>query len=345
VSPRRHRGFDIGQLRIDWRPPETEGSAGPTAAAATAGGPHEGRPEPNPQPRPPVARLVQRLPWDFATTYPPPLADAIEAGVLAEEDAEPANVKSMHEELARQLLAVLAEGDAISDARRCGTDPRTGGRPTTRAAQERLQKYLAEEPARLDRSWQSLLGAHEAAFGEAAADAFAKALLARHAGIPVVAEAATVRRHEQAIVSARPPHDGPSTFDAHSTPDAQPDPATTHADRVIARLPAPRPLPQAIAQGRFGYDEHGPVSPSPDEVREITEAHADVLKELVADVTEAERRGLGAESIAERSERVTDAVGKYAEDFGDRAAARLLAYARRQAVLEDAPVIGKGRSR
>jgi hypothetical protein len=245
--------------------------------------------------------------------------------------------------MARQLQAVLAEGDAISDARRRHIEPRTGAKATARSGKART--HLNEGLARLKRSWQSLIGAHEAAFGEVAADAFAKAVRARHAGIPIVAEAETVRPYEEAVVGTRPPYEGPSTFDTHPTRDPQPDPAPTHADRVIARLPVPRPLPQAIAQGRFGYDERGPVSPGPDEVREITEAHADVLKELVADVTEAQRRGLGAEPIAERSERVTDAVKKYAEDFGDRAAAQLLAHARRQAVLEDAPVIGKGRSR
>ncbi len=312
------------QLTIDWATPAAEPKVAAEVALPASS---------------PVAGLVQRLPWDFATTYPPPLAYAIEAGVVSEEGAEPANVSSLHEELARQLLAVLAEGDAIRDARRRGIKPRTGARTAAQAGNE--HKRLDEALARLERSWQSLIGAHEDAFGQAAADAFSKSLRARHAGIPVVAEAKSVRVDEEAIVSARPSHDG--TFDAHPTPDAKPDPSTTHADRVIARLPVPRPLPQAIAQGRFGHDERGPISPGPDEVRAITEAHADVLKALVADVAEAERRGLGAESIAQRSEQVKDAVGKYAEDFGDRAAAQLLAYARRQVALDKAPVTGKGR--
>ena len=74
-----------------------------------------------PSPNPPKSAdsshpaLVQVLPWDFVTTFPEPLPTAIEADLLSDEDAKPENVKSMHEETARQLTGVLTELDRIAD--------------------------------------------------------------------------------------------------------------------------------------------------------------------------------------------------------------------------------------
>jgi N12 class adenine-specific DNA methylase len=115
--------------------------------------------------------------------------------------------------------------------------------------------------------------------------------------------------------------------------------------RSSERLPVPRPLRQAVANGNFGRDENGPVSPSPAEVREITETHALELNELLADLREAYRRGLNEAGCIPRQERVDEAVAKYAEDFGDQAAERLLAYCRREAVLQEKSRQDMGRGR
>ena len=73
------------------------------------------------------------------------------------------------------------------DARRRGVDPVTGKSPKSHAARERLRKLFDSEPARLERWFQNLMDTYESAFGPDAADAFDKAIRARHAGIQVVA--------------------------------------------------------------------------------------------------------------------------------------------------------------
>ena len=103
----------------------------------------------------------------------------------------------------------------------------------------------------------------------------------------------------------------------------------------------PRPLPAAVAAGHFGQDENGPVNPSADEVREITVNHAEELTELLADLREAERRSLNEAERRWRSELVDAAVKKYAGDFGDHAGQQLLAYCRRQMLINEAD--GPGR--
>jgi hypothetical protein len=62
----------------------------------------------------------------------------------------------------------------------------------------------------------------------------------------------------------------------------------------------------------FGQDENGkPIRPKADEVREITEQHAERMLEM----TDAE---------------LSAAVTKYAEDFGPRPASQLERYVRRR---------------
>jgi hypothetical protein len=277
---------------------------------------------------------VQVLPWDFVTTFPEPLPDAIEAGTVSEEDAEPENLLAMHEELARQLLHVLVERDEIADARRGGVNPKTGARPTSRGATERLKMFFETEPTRLERTWQMLMGTYEEAFGDEAALAFSKAMRARHAGVRVVTEE-QYRSESEKQVDARPVP--PAVLNTTGTEDAE----GLHVKavrrtgrRAIARLPVPRPLAQAVAAGNFGQDERGPVKPSADEVRKITENHAEMLIDLLCDQRQAERTGQEADR-ARISIDVQAAVMKYAEDFGDRAAEQLLAYCRRQNLIDE----------
>ena len=81
---------------------------------------------------------------------------------------------------------------------------------------------------------------------------------------------------------------------------------------IRAVLPVPRPLQHAVNRGVFGHDDRGkPIRPCPQEVREITETHAEKLIE-----------GSDAE--------IETGVAKYAEDFGPRRASQLEAYVRRQ---------------
>jgi hypothetical protein len=239
---RRGSGVDDpNQLRIDWSSGETVNST-----AASAVGPAETRD---------VAPLVQRLPWDFRTSFPQPTDAAIDNGVLDETDLEPNNLKSLHENYASQCLSVLAARDKVMDARRKGVDPGTGQKPRTHASRERLRKYLAEEPARLDHTFNVLIDTYAEAFGQDTADAFKKAVIAWHAGIEV------------ALETNEPPTESPS----------QP----KHARRSSSCLPVPKPLRSSVAAGVFGHDERGkPIRPSAAEVRSITENEAERMIEM-----------------------------------------------------------------
>jgi hypothetical protein len=77
-------------------------------------------------------------------------------------------------------------------------------------------------------------------------------------------------------------------------------------------LPVPRPLRTAVAAGIFGHDESGkPVRPSREEVRAITERHAERMVDM-------------------NDEKLHAAVTKYMDDFGSKAAAQLERYVRRE---------------
>jgi hypothetical protein len=267
--------------------------------------------------------LVQRLPWDFKTTFPQPTPEAIDAGIVSEEDATPDGVRSIHEEHARELLMGLHDLDAVLNARRIGVDPRTGKKPATPAAKERLDKLFAQEPDRLRRCYKSLLDSYESAFGHDAADAFDKAVRAWHAGIEVAGPAAP------AAVSPTP-LPKPAKSDAPAKPADAIAARPPVRRRVVARLPVPRPLPAAVAAGQFGREDDGkPVRPDPHEVRTITEHHAEKLVDLLDAIAAGPASGkdtLRAQFAA--------GIAAYAEDFGRPAADQLEAYVRRQASLD-----------
>jgi hypothetical protein len=135
-----------------------------------------------------VSGLVQVLPWDFRSSFPEPLEEAITTGKLHEEDAEPENVKSLHDEHARHALVILSDLDAVLDARRRGVDPSTDKAPRTEKQRERLEVLFREEPGRLEHAFSVLMDVYEEAFGGEATDAFRKAIRAWHAGIEVISE-------------------------------------------------------------------------------------------------------------------------------------------------------------
>jgi hypothetical protein len=276
--------------------------------------------------------LIQRLPWDFTTTFPQPTDEAIDAGVLDESDRELDNLRSLHENYSRQCLATLKALDTAMDARRKGLDPGTGKPPRTHAARERLRKYLAEEPVRLEHAFQVLIETYENAFGVEAAAAFAKCIQARHAGIPVEADA-------KSKPAARQASDTQPTDDARQS-------KTMRTHRSPTVLPAPKPLPEAITAGHFGEENGKPVNPTPAEVRAITENHAEKIIDLLEGLKEVERSlaspqcsevgRLGSECNRLKKQ-VKSAVEKYAASFGQEAAEKLEAYVRRQALTRDAP--------
>jgi hypothetical protein len=239
---------DPNQLRIDWTGADTASEPVTTTPLASASaGQLIDRYE--------VAPLVQRLPWDFKTSFPQPLDEAIDNGVLDESDRQPENLKSLQENYAAQCLATLAALDKVTDARRKGVDPGTGNKPRTHASRERLRKYLAEEPARLEHTFDVLLDTYAEGFGQDAAEAFKKAIIAWHAGIDV------------ALESDKPP----------TEPPAQP----KHARRLSSCLPVPKPLRSSVMAGVFGQDERGKaIRPSAAEVRSITENEAERMREM-----------------------------------------------------------------
>jgi len=109
--------------------------------------------------------------------------------------------------------------------------------------------------------------------------------------------------------------------------------AVQDAGRFGPTLPVPKPLPEAVAAGRFGTNEQGrTIRPDADEVRAITKTVADKLIDMLDALTP--RPGHPATATA-LPEAFGNLIAAYAEDFGDRAAQRLEAYARRQAFTEE----------
>jgi hypothetical protein len=265
--------------------------------------------------------LVQYLPWDFETTFPEPTPEAIEAGLI--EDDEIDTVRWIHLEHAKEALAVLHELDAVLDARRRGVNPTTGKSPRTPATKERLRKFFETEPSRLEHWYRTLMDTYAEAFGDEAADAFNKALRARHAGIPVTAERDRLPLLQPAETAKEPP------VQSHVQKLAR-----TERRRAVARFPVPAPLASAVAAGRFGLEENGrPVRPGSHEVREITRRHAEKLIDILDTIVLA--AGSCVPGEANRLQGLfDDAIAAYAEDFGRHAADQLEAYVRRQAALD-----------
>lgn len=134
-----------------------------------------------------LSELVLR--WDFRTSFPEPRQDAIEAGKLEESDVQPANNKSLHLEFEREALALLADLDALADAKRRGIDPATGNPPRTAARKAAIEKRLLDEPELLERGLEEMMNAYQQGYGSDAGEEFRKAIFARHHGIEVLAEA------------------------------------------------------------------------------------------------------------------------------------------------------------
>jgi hypothetical protein len=328
----RVRGRDIvGQLQLTW-----SGLTSTLATNTPAPPPAETPPPTSQSPPPaigdlPVARptpprgdgLTLLLKWDFSSTFPSPIEEAIEAGRIQPEDAEPENVRSIHQEHAREMVAMLHDLEAVQDARRRGVDPRNNKAPMLAEAKEQLRKFFETEPVRLERNYQSLLAVYGEVFGDEAADAFDKAVRAWHAGVAVAAES---RPHQKTQAPPQTETDRQRPVGS-AAPPAPRRPRGNSPHRVTARLPVPRPLASAISAGHFGQEENGkPVHPGPREIRESTLQHADNLVELLDAIAIAP-----ADHKDDLRTQFAAGIGAYAEDFGPDAAQQLEAYVRRQA--------------
>ncbi len=188
------------QLLIDWSVPAEPRPAAPDIVPQEDAPPLSAVALPQTlEPEPPKPRtealtfrnpdLLQLLPWDFRTSFPQPMEEAILNGKIQPEDAEPENVASLHEEHARHAMVLLDELDAVMDARRSGVDPRNGKAPKTAKQREALERLFNDEPGRLERAFETLIDVYEEVFGPEAADAFRKAIRAWRAGVEVIGEA------------------------------------------------------------------------------------------------------------------------------------------------------------
>jgi hypothetical protein len=318
----RGEADNSNQLRIGW-----SGDSSASGQSATVVAP--------PLASEPQPSLVQHLRWDFKESFPPPLPEALDAGILTDEDAEPENLRAIHDEQGRQLLATLRDLNFIGDARRRLFDPMTGEVARAPEEQERLRKRLFGEAQRLELWWQTLIDTYAQAFGEEAADDFGKAIRARNAGIDIVVDARPGTR------DAAPKMEGSAPIAAPVIESKAPGDSglrkplvrkAPHPRTVTARFPVPRPLSAAIAAGHFGRDENGVVRPSAAEVRAITLQHSETLIELLEAIDQAAQSCVPSEA-GRLQETFRSGIAAYAEDFGTSAAQQLEAFCRRQAHL------------
>lgn len=304
---RRH---DPNQTLINWSNP----SAAAVAPASTFPDPVKLAAEA----RPP---LIERLPWDFTTTFPPPTEEAIDEGILHDTDVLPDNLKALHVHFTEQLLANRRQLDKVLDARRRGLDPNTGKPPKSHAGRERLRRLC---PDSLERDFNTLMLTYENSFGPEAAHAFNRFIIARQVGIPV--------EIDKAVRPLQTASNQPAEI-------APPPRAKRRSHPGSSSLPLPRPLPEAVKAGHFGIEDGKPINPTPNEVHEITVQHAEKIIDLLDGRRQMERSytapqctdraRVGAE-VAKLKDQVQTAIDKYAISFGQRAAEHLRRYCQRQ---------------
>ncbi len=125
----------------------------------------------------------------------------------------------------------------------------------------------------------------------------------------------------------------PSPTQASAAQTSRPREPRRRCKTVIARLPVPRPLPGAVAAGRFGHDEkEHPIRPAADEIRAITENPADKLITMLDALVSKPGNPATATALPEAFDLI---IAAYGQDFGEAAARQLEAYARRQASLDE----------
>lgn len=105
-----------------------------------------------------------------------PLRDAVEQGVFGATtdgpiDPDEEEVSAMTEEHGREIVAILADIQAVEDSVRTGEDPRTGKTPRTLGAEGKLRDFLEHEEPRLKSAYAAALDAYARGFGQEAASA------------------------------------------------------------------------------------------------------------------------------------------------------------------------------
>jgi len=131
--------------------------------------------EPDSMPNPAPLAELQAPP----ASNPPmakPLREVVEAGVFGTTtdgpiDPDEVEVRAMTEEHGHELVAILADIQAVEDAVKTGEDPRTGKTPRTTEAETKLREFLDAEKPRLKSAYATALDAYARGFGEEAAAA------------------------------------------------------------------------------------------------------------------------------------------------------------------------------
>jgi hypothetical protein len=277
------------------------------------------------------------LPWDFVSSFPPPLPAAIEAGQFGEREVTDEHNASVHAAHATECLAILEQLDALEEAKGMRVDPRTGKKPRTPQTRERLRRYLETAPVEARKTFDTLMDVYTDAYGSVAAHAFRQALEATHAGLQIRVKPA---EPPQADAASKPVTE---TQDTPNDESLEPPPPTREDDPAP---PVAVPLTRAVERAVFGEDEFGPVEPSPEEVSEITQVHAEKLIELRQSLDEV-NRALGRARENERPALIQkkdralcayqQSLGLYEEDFGRQAAERLDAWVREQVYFRETP--------
>lgn len=182
-------GLDATRLLESWARREKErideGAENPDDRLAPL--PDKGRDTGTPWPQRNLEFRASNAPaWDFTNIFPSPLPQAIEAGLLADDCITAEGNRALHDEHARECLAILSDLDALAEGTRSGIDPRTGNKPRTAKAREMLQRYLEAAPVQLRCSLDDMFAAYADAFGESAAAGFRDCLVERHRNRPQV---------------------------------------------------------------------------------------------------------------------------------------------------------------
>ena len=129
---------------------------------------------------------------------------------------------------------------------------------------------------------------------------------------------------------------------ATNSPRRRPRTASSHVERIVARLPVPRPAAASVAAGTFGHDDDGkPIRPQANEIRAITESLAERLVELL----DAMKEIISNDARKAMEEQFSQGITMYSLEFGERAALQLEAYVRRQSSLDDEDQPARGRCR
>lgn len=126
-----------------------------------------------------------QLPWDFRSSFPEPLEEAIEADRISPDDLAPEAIAAIHAEHAKEALAVLERKRSLTEAVMQNSHPDSGASITTDRQRERLLTRHASEPGVLDTHFDALIDVYAEVFGLDAAEHFRTAIIAWHHGVEV----------------------------------------------------------------------------------------------------------------------------------------------------------------